>query len=142
MRNTKGFTLVELMVVIGIIMVLASLLLPTFTKARESANRTVCASNLKQLSMALAIYAEENRGRYPPCDDNENVTATYTKIPTRSLLNGMCPAASKRGTNCNITCTLEMIITDPLPTNRATHYRSVHSLGALPMIGKFANILP
>jgi len=70
MKDSKGFTLVELMVVMGIVMVLAALLLPTFTKAREKANRTVCASNIRQILMALSLYAEENHGRYPPNDDD------------------------------------------------------------------------
>jgi prepilin-type processing-associated H-X9-DG protein len=68
MKKSAGFTLVELLVVMGIMMVLASLLLPALTKARESAHRTVCVNNLKQVLMALSLYAEENHGRYPPCD--------------------------------------------------------------------------
>lgn len=69
MKNTRGFTLVELMVVIGIVMILASLLLPALQKAKESSRKTVCASNLKQLSLACSLYAEENRGWFPPKDD-------------------------------------------------------------------------
>ncbi len=60
-----GFTLVELLVVIGIIAVLISLLLPSLNQAREQAKRAQCLSNLKQLGNALNIYANQNKGRLP-----------------------------------------------------------------------------
>ena len=61
----SGFTLVELLIVIGMIAVLLSLLLPAVTKARASANATVCSSNLRQLGTAWAMYVSENHGRLP-----------------------------------------------------------------------------
>jgi prepilin-type N-terminal cleavage/methylation domain-containing protein/prepilin-type processing-associated H-X9-DG protein len=62
LRRRRGFTLVELLVVIGIIAVLISILLPTLSKARESARATACLSNLRQLGTAWTIYASENKG--------------------------------------------------------------------------------
>ena len=56
-RPRAGFTLVELLVVIGIIAVLISLLLPSMSRAREQANRTKCANNLRQLSVFMMVYA-------------------------------------------------------------------------------------
>jgi prepilin-type N-terminal cleavage/methylation domain-containing protein/prepilin-type processing-associated H-X9-DG protein len=65
MRQRHAFTLVELLVVIGIIALLVSILLPALNRARESAQRTVCLSNIRQIATAANNYMADNRGVFP-----------------------------------------------------------------------------
>ena len=71
-KFNKGFTLIELLVVIAIIGILAGILLPVLSRARESARKTQCMSNVKQIGMGLIMYANENIETFPSSTTGSN----------------------------------------------------------------------
>ena len=70
----KGFTLIELLVVIAIIAILAAILFPAFAKARESARRISCVSNLKQIGTGIMQYTQEYDEKLPACETRDVAT--------------------------------------------------------------------
>lgn len=70
----RGFTLIELLVVIAIIAILAAILFPVFAKARESARKATCQSNMKQIAMAAIMYAQDYDEMFPGSGGNNSNT--------------------------------------------------------------------
>jgi len=87
MMKKKGFTLIELMIVIAIIAILAAILVPNFLKARAQGVATACAANLKNIATAVEMYSTDNSGTYP---------GALTSLTTGGYLQAVpvCPAGS------------------------------------------------
>lgn len=83
MRREKGFTLVELLVVIGIIALLASILVPTLTRATELANQAICMANLSAISRAIGVYKNQYDDKWPWIQKTDGWTSGWGwEVPT------------------------------------------------------------
>jgi len=91
--NKKGFTISELLLVFAIVLVLGVLMLPFIKYSQTKMERTFCANNLRQVGLALYIYAREHAGKFP-----ENIQALYDEqyLSDKHLMD--CPASQETGT--------------------------------------------
>jgi prepilin-type N-terminal cleavage/methylation domain-containing protein/prepilin-type processing-associated H-X9-DG protein len=79
--RTKGFTLIELLVVIAIIGILAAMVFPVFARARESARKAVCLSNVKNIALAVQMYLADNNDTLPPREHRQEVLDYFAAGP-------------------------------------------------------------
>jgi len=77
----RGFTLIELLVVIAIIGILAAMVFPVFARARESARKAVCLSNVKNIALAIQMYLADNNDTLPPGEHRPEVIAFFDSQP-------------------------------------------------------------
>jgi prepilin-type N-terminal cleavage/methylation domain-containing protein len=79
-RNT-GFTLIELLVVIAIIAILAGMLLPALSKAKQKSHLTTCLSNLHQIGLGMLQYVDDNHSTFPPAQESQ-LNRCHRVLPT------------------------------------------------------------
>jgi prepilin-type N-terminal cleavage/methylation domain-containing protein/prepilin-type processing-associated H-X9-DG protein len=81
LTRRRGFTLIELLVVIAIIGILAAMVFPVFARARESARKAVCLSNVKNIALALQMYLGDNNDCFPPQEHRQEVIDFFNLMP-------------------------------------------------------------
>lgn len=103
-RPSRGFSLLELLVVMAVTVLLTGLLMPAMAQVRENARRVVCSSNLRQIGMGVITFADENNGRLPdsfygaPDRNKRNMMAAHRGGGTSATekLSGAVPGGSER----------------------------------------------
>lgn len=92
--RTDAFTLIEVLVVIAIVAILAALLFPVFSSAKEAGKKTACLSNVRQLSLGVILYTNDDDGVLPPLADETNAVLWTDRIQpyTRTTQINVCPS--------------------------------------------------
>jgi len=90
-QKQRGFTLIELLVVIAIIGILAAMVFPVFARARESARKAVCLSNVKNIALAFQMYLADNNDTYPPAENRREVLDYFNLCPGGQAFDPVAP---------------------------------------------------
>lgn len=93
-QKKSGFTLIELLVVIAIIAILAAILFPVFAQAREKARQITCASNMKQIGLALLQYQQDYDESFPITVGEYTLSGVWIPVYTTNSANWQAPAAT------------------------------------------------
>lgn len=146
----RFFTLIELLVVISIITILMSILLPSLSKARETAKRLSCLSNLKQIGAAQFVYVDSYDGGFTPGFYNYGVNYAYPSILKESGITDsksnifLCPSEVSRTWDTTLQCFtghygLNFNIAGPLKLNAGEPYRDFSNYGYLQKLSQLKN---
>lgn len=121
LRNEKGFTLIELMVVILIIGILVAIAVPIFNQARASAWQRTCQANLRTMDGALQTWAADNPGTNYPQTQAAVLDANSTLIPNYIKAEPHCPMNASNRYNVSANPLVTMPPTISCPNDPATH---------------------
>ena len=134
-RRPGGFTLVELLVVIGIVALLLAILLPTLGKARASARAVKCQSNLRQIGLAWQMYCNGNRGVPPPYAGVDPEVTDYVGLAWAAALDPYLPKAVEANRLCPDTD-----VPRPRPSNipGSSHSAYVADTATTPWAGSYS----
>ena len=140
-QNRKAFTLVELLVVIGIIALLISILLPSLSKARSSAMNIKCANNLRSMGQIFFVYANSNRSYFPcgigPTAATPGAWLWDIPIPTRDLY--VDTGAQRRQCYCPVFADMDV---DALWTYPPTGTATISVWGYIVLVDRGGNRSP
>jgi prepilin-type processing-associated H-X9-DG protein len=109
--RTSGFTLVELLVVVGIVTLMVTILLPAMSKARDASNKSKCASNLHQIGLAILLYQNDNNQSYPRTIlDTSGAPVPNWGTPTEAKVGAPNPFASPTESVNDVTASFFLLI--------------------------------